>query len=72
MVYKGHKKVAWRALHARLEILNSILTEIGYDEKKWDWQPVFFQLVMPSVLHAHPDVRLMAMQIVTTFYSILG
>lgn len=57
---------------SRLEILSMVLQELGYDKKRWDWQPVMTNFVMPAVMHANPEVRLLAMNVVLSFYKIVG
>jgi hypothetical protein len=66
------RKTPWRAVLGRLEIVHQILQDLGYDRKKWDWKPIMQDFVVPAVQHSHPDVRLLAMEIVLTFYTLIG
>ena len=65
-------KAPWRIIHGRLEILLQILKQLGYDQSKWDWQPVFEKLVAPSLFNAHPDVRMVAIDCISMFYQLIG
>ena len=62
-------KSPWRIVLGRLEILREILKQLGYDSQKWDWVPVFENLVAPSLFHANGEVRLMAIEVIILFYE---
>ena len=62
-------KAPWRIILGRLEILHQIFKQLGYDQAKWDWIPVFENLVAPSLLHANPEVRLLAIEVIIIFYQ---
>jgi len=65
-------KAPWRIVLGRLEILQQVLKQLGYDPQKWDWIPVFDKLVAPSLFHANPDVRLVAIEVIVLFYQLIG
>lgn len=61
---KIHDKAMYRSILSRLEILSSVLKELGYDKTKWQWQQVFQPLVIPGLMHANPEVRQAAINVV--------
>ncbi len=65
-------KQQWRLVLARLEIVLHVCQEFGYDPNAWNWQPVFQYLVTPSLFHSNLDVRLLAIELIVTFYQYLG
>ena len=65
-------KAPWRIILGRLDILQSILKQLGYDQSKWDWVPVFENLVSPSLFNPNPDVRQIAIEVICMFYQLIG
>ena len=65
-------KAPWRIILGRLDILLSVLKQLGYDGKKWDWIHVFENLVAPSLFNPNPDVRQLAIEIILMFYQQIG
>lgn len=61
-----------RIILSRLEVFLQILQERGIQEGEWDYLEVFDLLVMKSLGHSNGDVRLIAVELVTLYYSYLG
>lgn len=68
----GPAKAQWRLVSARLEILHQLVREFGINDKDWNWQAVYNNLVGPSFNNQNPDVRLQAIECTLTFYQLVG
>jgi len=65
-------KAPWRTVLARTESLLHMIQEYGINPKAWDWTVVFQHLIVPTLFHQNPDVRLISIAVIKELYKIVG
>jgi hypothetical protein len=65
------KDTPWRQVLAKLDILKGVMNEFGI-VPGWNWQRVFETLVITSLEHTNPDVKIQAVELTLLMNGIYG